>query len=289
MSMPTPFSLFDRLAAPPVFVVGAARSGTTWVYDILTAHPEVAGAYETWLFTPANGLGALFTDAHWPAKHSGLGKLLPREKVLVVAREAAERVLSEAVCEGRRFLVEKSPNHLYAIPLIEEVLPGCRFIHVLRDGRDVGVSVRAATRSWVPAWRETFGKSIRASARFWCNAVDVARRHGALVGERFLEVRYEDLRGDPETSVRRLFAFAGIPLDEERLERILEKTDFDRNFKPDPDGFRRKGQVGDWLTELGLRDRYAFHRIAFGTLEKLGYESDRLWWLRPGRRRRSGG
>ena len=270
--------LFDQLTQDPIFIVGAARSGTTWVYDILTSHPEVAGVYESWLFTPNNGLGTLFTTAHWPAKGSGLGKLLERESLLAYVRDIAICIMEHALEPGHRFLVEKSPSHLFTMPLIGEIFPGARFIHVLRDGRDVSVSVRAATRSWLPAWRETFGRSIMTRARSWRTVVNRAAREGAQLGERFLEIRYESIHADPFAAYRQLFDFCRIPYDDDLLQTVFEKTDFRKNYKPDEARFRRGGRVGDWRTHLGLIDALFFNIVAGDTLVACGYEKNR-WWL----------
>ncbi|MCP4415120.1 MAG: sulfotransferase, partial [Chloroflexi bacterium] len=97
---------FSQLKSDPIFILGAARSGTTWVYDIFTAHPQVAGVFESWLFTRDNGLGSLFTEAHWPPKYSGLGRLLARDDVLAYAQQIAQNIMSNAIESEHRFLVE---------------------------------------------------------------------------------------------------------------------------------------------------------------------------------------
>jgi len=269
---------FLQLKQDPIFIIGAARSGTTWMYDIFTAHPEVTGVFESWLFTRDNGLGSLFSAAHWPPKHSGLGRYLTRDEVLTFARETAQAILGEAIEPGHHYLVEKSPSHLYAMELIAEIFPEARFIHVLRDGRDVCVSVRAAARSWMPDWKRTFGGSMEASAKSWHDAVRRARNDGKNLGDRFMEIRYETLKADPIAAYKQLFDFCGIPCTDEILQNIFEKTDFNLNFKGNESGFRRGGRTGDWYDSFSLIDAYKFHRTAGGLLEDIGYAEDKNWW-----------
>lgn len=272
-----PSASLDQLEQSPVFVVGAARSGTTWVYDILTAHPQVAGVYESWLFTRNNGLGSLFNSAHWPPNRSGLSRLLEREALLEETRAFADSLLASALAPEHRFLVEKSPSHVFAVPLIHELYPRSRFIHVLRDGRDVTVSVRAAARSWVPQWRQAFGRSVATSARAWSHAVRRARKLGARLGDQFLEVRFEEIKRDPRAAYQRLLGFCGISYDETLLEQIHEQTDFARNYKSNEEGFRRGGRVGDWRTHFNIVDAIQFNLAAGDTLIETGYERNRRW------------
>ncbi len=267
----------DQLAEPPIFVVGAARSGTTWVYDILTSHPQVAGVHESWLFTRAHGLGSLFTEAHWPPNRSGLSGLLERQVLLDETRVFADRLLSEAIGPTHRFLVEKSPSHLYVMKLIHELYPGSRFVNVLRDGRDVSVSVRSAAKSWVPEWSQTFGRSITASARVWSQAVRHTRRAGAELGDLYHEVRYEQIKQDPISSYSQLFDFCNIPYDEGLLQQIFETTDFVANYTPGEDRRRRGGRVGDWRTHFSILDAIRFNRAAGARLVETGYEKNQRW------------
>lgn len=277
---------FAQLAAEPIFIIGSARSGTTWVHDIFKAHPEVATLFETWLFTKQDGIGSLFSSAHWPAKYSGLGRLLEREQLLLQVRSFCETIMSSAILDAHRFLVEKSPSHAFSLDLINEIFPKSRFIHVVRDGRDVAVSVQAAARSWVPHWKMTFGKSLMASAKAWHDSVKRVKNHaGVIGGERFLEVRYEKLHEDPMHTYRTMFDFCDIPYDENLLRRIYEKTDFSKNYKPGEDKFRRGGRVGDWKREYSMKDAIIFQAVAGSMLITLGYENDGKWVLkRPGKR-----
>lgn len=269
---------FHQLKSDPIFILGAARSGTTWVYDIFTAHPNVAGVFESWLFTRDNGIGSWFTSAHWPPQPSGLGRFLQREQVVEIGREAVQKMMSQAIEPNHHYMVEKSPSHLYTVKLIQEIFPGARFIHVLRDGRDVCVSVQAATRSWMPAWNRSFGSSMTASAKSWHDAVRRAQNEGKALGDHFLEVRYEQLRTNPIANYKKMFDFCSIPYDDEILQTIFAKTDFELNYKGGEANFRRGGRIGDWQTRFSLTDAYHFHRAAGKMLVNTGYAEDEMWW-----------
>src|SRR5947209_6849599 len=56
---------FDELDAPPVFICGTARSGTTWTFDLFERHPEVAAINETWLLSQTHGVTGILTQPYW--------------------------------------------------------------------------------------------------------------------------------------------------------------------------------------------------------------------------------
>lgn len=271
---------FNQLQAPPVFIVGAARSGTTWVFDIFKSHPLVASVYESWLFTPNNGLKVLVGDAHYPKKGSGLGRLVEHEIMIDHIREMAQSIMSYAIQDEHRYIVEKSPNHIFHHAFIREIFPDAKFIHVKRDGRDVCVSVNAAANSWMPNWKNSFGKSIRTQATSWKHVIQRADELRTSLGDDFLEVRYEELHDNPKAGYKQMFDFAGIPYDDTILDMIFQKTDFETNYKGGNDKFRRGGRVGDWKIQLSLLDKLRFHRAAWNELIQQNYETDKRWWLR---------
>jgi hypothetical protein len=278
VTLPPPL---DRLASGPVFVVGCARSGTTWVLDIYGAHPEVAAISESWLFSPNAGVVSLLEEPHWsPDKRGGpqgLARVLSKEEFLEELRAFLARVLGHALGDGQRFLVEKSPNHVWNIDKIAEVFPEARFVHVVRDGRDVTVSLLAAGASWAPHWKESSAGSVRQAAATWQRSVTQVAAAAGTLGDRYLEVRYEDLHADPASSYRRLFDFGGMPYDDGLLERVRQATDFDANFVANEAGFRRAGRTGDWRTRFSTADCLAFQLEAGPLLNELGYEPDDRW------------
>jgi len=268
---------FSQLKQSPIFVIGAARSGTTWVYDIIKTHPLVAGIYESWLFTPQNGIGSIFSEANWPAKRSGLGNFISRERALNYSREFVVQIMSNAIQPEHHYLVEKSPNHIYAIPLIHEVFPDARFVCVLRDGRDVVVSVRAAAKTWMKAWRDSFGHSVQTSALAWKTAIRKARHAAESLGDHYMEIRYEEIHRDPIASYQKIFDFCIIPYDDDILEQIYQATDFNHNYKGGENKFRRGGRVGDWREYFNPIDKYLFKKTAGDMLIELGYEHNMTW------------
>lgn len=278
-----------QLEAPPIFVVGHHRSGTTWVFDLLSARDDVAGVFESWLFTQEFGFGGLLHWGQWDAatvaerervfgQRAGVGQFADRDEVVGACRDLATRWLARALEPHHRFLVEKSPDHLYATHAISDLFPQARFVNIVRDGRDVAVSVRAA-RSWVPGSLTKRATAVREVARRWHNALTVSERIAAHLGSRYHEVRYEELRSDPVRTVTALFAFCGIDPAEASVAAALDATDLARH-QTSQEGFRRKGAVGDWARELSLLDRWSFHRVAGASLVSHGYAPSRWWWLR---------
>jgi LPS sulfotransferase NodH len=269
----------ESLAAPPIFVVGMARSGTTWVYSILTSHPEVGGVLESWLFTN-EGVKPLFSASHWAAEgqpSTGLGRVMTRQELVSDVRDLVSRWLTRALEPSQRFLVEKSPNHVNSVALISELVPDARFIHVLRDGRDVAVSVQAASKSWAPLWKKTFGGSLEVCAKTWRSAVLNAHRARDELGVPFLEVRYEELKAHPTGAIAEMFDFCSVPYDDTLIERIRRATTFD----PRSGGatrFRRTGRIGEWRQRFSQEDAATFDAVAGDVLVATGYERNRAWW-----------
>jgi sulfotransferase family protein len=282
----------SQLAAPPIFVVGLHRSGTTWVFDMLASHPEVAGVFESGLFSSNLGLATLFAEEHWYRDKDRLesdrrffgasfrlNQILDRAELTRDVRDLSGRWLSRALGSGHRFLVEKTPQHLATMATIAELFPGAAFIHVIRDGRDMVVSRKAAARTWpgLPSRSVQVGDT----AAQWAAAVRAARETAEREGLRYTEIRYEEIRVDPQSGLRGLFEFCTIPADDELVARICEQTSISKQRRGEGDAFRRRGEIGEWRESFGLRDRFRFDRAAGGMLVELGYEPSRSWWLRP--------
>lgn len=278
------------LDAPPVFVVGMHRSGTTWVYDILAAHREVAGVFESGLFSPNLGLGGLFHQSHWHGEGEDreeyeeffgsayrLRQLLPKEEMVDDIRAISSRWLAKALEPHHRYLVEKSPEHVYMLEAINELFPDAAVVHIVRDGRASLASGRSAAAAWPSNQMGSF--EVAHYSRSWCDTVLGTRQRAEELGIRYFELRYEDLRTEPREWARRVLDFCRIDTDEEQLDAIVASTDLETHTTGN-DRFRRTGKVRGWERDLGIWEGRVFHRVAGALLLELGYETDRLWWGR---------
>ncbi|MBA2712776.1 MAG: sulfotransferase [Rubrobacteraceae bacterium] len=213
----------------------------------------------------------------------------------------------EVARTGKRIVGDKSPQHTGCLDEIHEIYPDARIIHIVRDGRDVAVS---AMHHW---WRlakdqpggvfeltpeeleirdaylrdrEEFlasGRSIfteeRLSqlARRWGHRVGKARRDGsALYGERYLEIRYEDLLRNTPDSFRRILGLLGARREDRIIERCIQASSFERvsnrrQGEEDSGSFFRKGVAGDWKGVFTERDREIYEELAGDQLIELGY------------------
>jgi hypothetical protein len=280
------------------FVVGLGRSGTTLLRMMLDAHPEMSIPPEQgWMpraVEVANGKNArrrfftlvtrrpAFADSHLDPQVflAELRKIRPFD--------AAEGVRSfyrlYAARFGKERCGDKSPTHRRHMPLIERLLPEARFVHVIRDGRDVALSRRGL-------WFES-EDSIEGLAGTWMEEVGTTRREGASLGH-YSEICYEDLVTRPEETLRAVCRFIRLDYDPAMLryyENAANRLDeletrynrdgtvrvaseqqralLDRTTRP-PDETR----IGRWKSEMIPSDIARFERVAGPLLRELGYHT----------------
>jgi hypothetical protein len=286
--------MIERLAAPPVFVVGIPRSGTTWVYDVLDAHPQVCAVFESGLFDSTRGFGGVLSRDGWRWNTNSDKHVAPRTYVVDELRAFADRVLAHHMQPHHRYLVEKTPGHVLALPVLVEVFPDAKIVHVVRDGRDVAVSAIWATQTWAAGrWRRVPPpRDVALQAKRWASAMAATHIAKSMLDpSRFLEMRYEDLKTDAKGQIRRLLTFCGFEFDEELVVELTDRTDFQKSGRAaDPSGFYRAGRVGDWQSSFTVFDALAFNAYGGQALVTAGYERSRRWLpagLRLRRARRS--
>jgi len=110
----------------------------------------------------------------------------------------------------------KFPGSIHYLPLFDEVFPRMRFIHLVRDGRDMAFSknqiqLRGYGRLFIGSDADELPEPVR-SALLWNRMnMDAARYGRAAMGERYLVVRFEDLCADPAQELSRVWRFMGFP------------------------------------------------------------------------------
>ena len=287
-----------RLHPPPApFVVGVPRSGTTLLRLMLDAHPQLTIPPETYFLpqllrackagdaTPERVLEVISATKRWDdfqLEPSSLLRRLPSDRP-VKGREAA-RAFYAAYAEsvGKPRWGDKTPVYLKSMLTIQKALPEARFIHIIRDGRDVALSVLGLL----------FGPdSVDEAARRWRRKVLRARDRAARV-RHYREVRYEDLVADPEPTLRSVCEYIELPWDPAMLDyhrhaaermAVIARRRERQGLDPIPAGYGprihaltseppQSERVGRWRAEMAAADRAAYEERAGDLLAALGYE-----------------
>lgn len=268
----------------PFFVFGCPRSGTSLVSRMLDSHPHIAIPHESHLYNrvyPAVG-------CHVDLRRERIRTLLVTEilRSMYVEMWVPPASLAETLAaitrtdfhgvvegllgawtvrQGKSRWGEKTPQHTLCWRTILAGFPDLQVIHLIRDGRDVALSHKAAP----------FGpKHVYAVAQRWVQYLSAAEEAQAALGERaFLSVRYEDLVAEPERELRRICTFLGEGFTPAMLafhhEGITYPTDR-RNF----DNLRRpllSDNTEKWRRRMSARELRIFEAVAGAELERYGY------------------
>jgi Sulfotransferase family len=267
-----------------VFIIGAARSGTTWLQAMLGAHPSVCTFGELQLY---DSYTAPWVKA-WQrqkevSRFNGLPTIWSEDQLYEFLREFLARIYDRVTQTkpGASIILDKHPGYSLHVEHINRLIPNAKFIHVIRDGRDVAVSLRAASEGWGKPWAPAV---VESSALLWKSSV-LGARQAKQYGDRYLEVRYEDLLTVGVRVLKSVFDFLHVSIDSEDVTRIFNEHQFERmkeekkgtNQLVWPDGFFRKGQAGDWRNTLKPMERYVFNETSGDLLRELGY-ADNSWW-----------
>jgi len=286
---------------PAPFIVGAPRSGTTLLRLMLDAHPNLAIPPETGFFSFSKDLCAranlsredfiqslvsfppeapAWNDFHisrdeFDARIMNLNPFHAEDGFRLFYKMYAERF--DKLRWG-----DKTPLHARYLLDIQAVLPEAHFIHIVRDGRDVSISLR---EQWFSP-----GHDIKTQAVYWMENVETAHAQGGQC-KYYLEIRFEDLILQTETTLLKICKF--IELDfhlnmllyhenaSQRIQEHLERHKLDGNLlvsqsarqkqqdssmkKPDP------AKIGMWKRLLTQQEIEQYEAIAAKTLQRYGY------------------
>lgn len=275
----------------PVFVVGMPRSGTTLLSRLLDAHPDLAMAPETHYFTRCWTGEAVTARADVRRLLDRLMQqpgvqdmtLTDEERARIRRRiDSLERpalgsalqavVEAFAARSGASAWGEKTPDHLRAVPTMARAFPGAAFIAIVRDPRDVILSLRS-----VP-WSRT---TLLEQAWTWRTYAARIARYRATLADRFTMVRYEDLIATPERAMRTLFAFLGT----DAPPPIRAGTARTGVADPDREPWKRKSMQPidasnreKWRTQMEEAERVIIEALAGRYLAQYGYDRPPVRW-----------
>jgi Sulfotransferase family len=277
---------------PCLFVVGCPRSGTTLLQRMLDSHP----------------LLAVVNDAHFI--HRG-PRRLDRFVDPILTDEIVDRVtryhafdrlglraaqVSAAAARSRTYAAfvgalydefaanhgkvlagDKTPHYVRYLPFLRRLFPASSTVHIVRDGRDVALSMLDWARPGLgpgrfPLWQS---EPLGVAALSWRWHVTTGVRDGhSCFGARYHEVLYERLVDDPDTELQTLSELLEIPYAGEMLAYHEGKTRSAQGLSAKSAWLPPVAGLRDWRRQMAERDVEIFEALAGDVLSSFGYERE---------------
>ena len=196
----------------PIFIVGLPRAGSTLLEQILASHSKVEGTMELAdiprLVHQLQGREYDESKPRYPAVLAELGA--------DQLRAFGEKYLKDTQMfrTGKAFFIDKMPNDFRHIGLIHLILPNAKII----DARREPMACCFSNFKQLFAAGQEFTYSIDDIARYYCTYVELMAHWDAVLPDKVLRVRHEDVVEDLEGSVRRILEHCGLPFEEGCLE-----------------------------------------------------------------------
>lgn len=272
-SCPVRFSVPDE----PVFLLGFARSGTTWINGVLRDYLDVGLVNEGRFIIPfaqkCDPAQAIDNIERFIDKLSADDFFKLMEEIYGISIDWSEISRNMSVCgyadlvksilfeigrqQNKTLIGSKDPAFGWNMDILLSHFPSSKLIHVIRDGRDCALShyelVWGLQNAYVAAskWR-SYIRSVR----------DSIRRHSA----NYMEVRYEDLLANPAEQFMRMedFIYDGFSAayrSSSRAEAFAASVE---------DGAYER-RTGKWQKQMSARDKAIFGIVAGDTLSSLDY------------------
>jgi LPS sulfotransferase NodH len=271
----------------PVFIVGCPRSGTSFLYHLLLS----AGGFAEF-HTQMNVFDVLepiYGDLRLLKNRKKLMREWLRSKAFRVSGLQAEEIEAKVLAEcqnGSDFLrivmgeiarkqavdrwIDSTPTNLPHMLRIHEDFQDAKFVHLIRDGRDVALSLDRRGWSRPLPWDKE--NSLLAAGIYWEWIVRKGRKYGAALGANYTEMRYEDLVAQPMETLARLGAFLGCDIDYERIQRVSigsvknPLTSFSEELQAG-----RFSPVGRWREKFPKQQLVRFEGLVGTCLQELAY------------------
>ncbi len=278
---------------PYVFLVGSPRSGTTMLKRMVNAHPLVAITREThWIPRYYEKRKGVTQDGHvnenlvdylfehhrfeqMKIKRSSLLKIMSNQPDLTYASLVGQIFDNYGRRKKKPLVGDKTPTYVRKLPVLHQLWPKARIVHLIRDGRDVWLSMqnwRMASKA-VGQFKSWSVDPLVTTALWWKALVGMGCRDGKVIGEdQYQELKYEELVAQPGVECRKLAYFLGIP-HVEAMEHYYEgRTQTGKSLSTNAAWLPPTPGQRDWRTQMEAEDVEKFEAAAGDLLENLGYE-----------------
>lgn len=284
----------EQLLAKEMFFIGAyPKSGTTWMRTMLDHHPEISCSGEghfcnhfaKLLMTALKTHNAYIEDKN----KRTFGEFAPfplfvedHFAYLLVSAMALVLSQSKRVPEAR-VIGEKTPDNLIYFPMLAQLFPQARFLHVVRDPRDCAVSAWFHNERVHPEQRDehfpTFEGFTTHIAGEWRKLVERGLHFNAAYPERCLIVHYENLARQPEKTLGTVLEFLGADAAPAVVQHCVAAGSFQsmsggrQPGTEDRTSFLRQGRPGNWTQHFTEQMNNDFLDIVRPAMTRVGYRS----------------
>lgn len=270
----------------PVFIIGCGRSGTTLLKDLLNSSSEIK-------FPPESHFLLEFYKLYGdPKTEQDALRIMSRLRKHYRFRRFHLDIKDEEIKDFRSYSAfidyiyhkfadkyeaprwgEKTPHYVKNVDDILKLFPHAKFIHIIRDGRDVALSLIA--REWGP-------NNIYCAAKHWKSYVSAGLRANEKLGDSCLQMKYEDLLAHPKETMQKVAKFIGIEYTDDLLKLNSLKEDSyianTKNFFGKNTSYRPSNRVlvssnkNKWQDKVSKNDMLVFNTMAGDMLSDLGYK-----------------
>jgi len=233
------------------FIIGTGRCGTTMLAQMLNSHSAICVPLELQILFEYSNNGSGLYEIFKDKKNEYFG---PDDFVDVIESKCPYkfhkyfdyrsfftkqrypirnlRKLVYSLCskiaesKNKKILIEQTPWYGQRIDILNELFPDAKYIHMIRDGRDVAISFART-----PWWSDDIGQNLER----WHNEIQhiIDSSNKILGPDQLLQVRYEDFVDQPQNGLVRICKFLGVDFEDTILDAATY-IDYGLFSKSDP-------------------------------------------------------
>lgn len=218
------------------FIIGTGRCGTTMLAQMLNSHSKICVPFELQILFEESNNGARLYEIFHEKKNESFGPedfialiearcpylfdgyfdlrvFFAKQQYPIYSLEKLVNALYGEIAKSKhkRIFIEQTPWYGQRIDILNELFPSAKYIHMVRDGRDVAISFART-----PWWHNDIGQNLErwdAEVRKIINSSNQILKPGQI-----MQVRYEDFVEQPERELRRICDFLGIDFEDTMLD-----------------------------------------------------------------------
>lgn len=269
-----------------MFIIGCERSGTTLLMSMLNCHSKIAIPYEShFIISYYNKLAYYNNLNNDKDKYHMVSDILQHERVIEWDKKIDINKIDYKNCNNFSEIInaiydeyarlrykqvwgDKTPLYSEYMDIINKLFPDSKFIHIIRDGRDVALSLK---KLW-------YQGQLLNGLDYWCKTAFLAHKMGNMLPtDRYYEIHYESLVTDPRLELKGICSFLNIEYEDEMLRYHNYSEDYlkgrinshHKNLKLKP----MKNRVYIWKKELGFLEKQLISYMYYGYLSYFNYET----------------